>query len=72
MNEKAVYDQLADHLGRGGLAALPKTPELYEMLEILFTPEQVEYAIQMVKVRDVLPAKTGLELREQYMKEMIS
>ena len=31
-----------------------------------------ESAVQMVKVRDVLPAKTGLELREQYIKEMIS
>ncbi len=32
MTRKDIYDQLADHLGRGGLAALPKTPELYEML----------------------------------------
>jgi electron transport complex protein RnfB len=68
MNQKNIFDKLADHLGKGGLAALPKTSELYEMLEILFTPEEVAYALQMPLARrgevsaGELAGKTGKPL----------
>ncbi len=51
MDDKNIFDQLIDHLDQGGISVLPRTKELYEMLEILFTPEQVEYAVQMPKAR---------------------
>jgi Na+-translocating ferredoxin:NAD+ oxidoreductase subunit B len=51
MNKTDIYDKLADHLGQGELGGLPKTPELFEMFELLFTPEEAGYALQMPLTR---------------------
>ena len=51
MDKKDVFDKLADHLGQGDLSTIPKTNELFEMFDILFTPEQAEFALQMPLAR---------------------
>lgn len=64
MIKKDIYDKLADHLGQGSLFALPKTKELFEMLEMLFSPEQAEFALTLPLVG------TGKIMVEDLAKEM--
>jgi len=51
MNKKDIFDKLVDHLGGGELSTLPQAQELFEIFDILFTPEEAEYALQMPVAR---------------------
>lgn len=51
MDKREIFDKLADHLGQGELAGIPKTQALFEMFELLFTQEEAEVALQMPLAR---------------------
>lgn len=46
MDESKLYDELAAHLGQGGIGA-PKSPALIEILKTLFPAEEAEVALRL-------------------------
>ncbi len=65
-----VYKELANHLNADIASKFPETQELFEILEILFTPEQAEYAIKLPMTNsgrvtvDDLAAKMNRDARQ--------
>jgi|GEM_PF-5160284 len=45
--ELELYEQLRKHINDGYSLKIPRTKELMEILQILFNPEQAEYALQL-------------------------
>jgi electron transport complex protein RnfB len=63
MGEHGVYDKLADYLNTMPVGA-PKTPELFEILETLYTEEEAELALKLPflpMTLDALADRTGIE-----------
>jgi Fe-S-cluster-containing hydrogenase component 2 len=63
MGEGGIYDRLADYLNSMPIGA-PKTPELMDILKILYTEEEAELAIKLPflpMTLDALADRTGME-----------
>jgi len=63
MGEHGIYEQLADYLHSMPVGA-PKTPELFEILKIIFTEEEAGLAVKlpfMPMNLDALADRTGME-----------
>jgi formate hydrogenlyase subunit 6/NADH:ubiquinone oxidoreductase subunit I len=63
MAEQSIYDQLAEHLNTMPVGA-PKTPELIEILKVLYTDEEAQLGVKIPffpMTLDALVERTGLE-----------
>ena len=43
----AIYENLRQHFNQGSLVKLQKSKEIIQILELLFKPEEVDYAIAL-------------------------
>ncbi|RJP18710.1 MAG: (4Fe-4S)-binding protein [Candidatus Abyssobacteria bacterium SURF_5] len=71
MSKHEVYDQLAEHLNSMPIGA-PKTPELIEILKILYTKEEADLAVKLPFLPmtvDALVDRTGMA--EKMLKPML-